>query len=95
LAHERTPLKIRYGRNITIKESISGRINAIQGGSCKTLEGQEKSSFQASEARPGIQDLQAVLDSGLRRNDGVFDFCKRLKVNGYAVLAASPRAVRF
>ena len=35
-------------------------------------------SFRASEARPGIQVFQAILDSGLRRNDGFEDFCKRL-----------------
>ena len=48
------------------------------GGSCKTLESSRKSSFRASEARPGIQDFQAILDSGFRRKDGVTDFCKRL-----------------
>ena len=37
----------------------------------------EKSSFRASIARPGIQDFQAILDSGFRRNDGASGFCKR------------------
>jgi hypothetical protein len=36
-----------------------------------------KSSFRASEARPGIQDFQAMLDSGFRRNDGASDFCNK------------------
>jgi len=39
-------------------------------GFCKTLERKKKLSFRASEARPGIQDFQAILDSGFRRNDG-------------------------
>jgi hypothetical protein len=49
-------------------------------GPCKTLESKRKSSFRASEARPGIQDFQAILDYGFqhRRNDEVTDFCKRL-----------------
>jgi hypothetical protein len=37
-----------------------------------------KLSFRASEARPGIQDIKRILDSGFRRNDGVSDFCRRL-----------------
>ena len=40
-----------------------------KGGSCKTSKSKEKRSFRASEARPGIQDFQAVLDSGFRRNE--------------------------
>ncbi len=36
----------------------------INGASCKTLESKGKWSFRASEARPGIQDFQAILDSG-------------------------------
>jgi len=30
-------------------------------------------SFRASEARPGIQDFQRILDSGFRRNDKISD----------------------
>jgi hypothetical protein len=30
------------------------------------------------EARLGIQDFQAILDSGFRRNDGVSAFCENL-----------------
>jgi hypothetical protein len=41
----------------------------IKGGSCKTLKAVKKSSFRASEARPGIQDFLSILDSGFRRND--------------------------
>ena len=37
-----------------------------------------KSSFRASEARPGIQDFQAILDSGFRRNDEITAFGRRL-----------------
>ncbi len=47
--------------------------------SCKALERKRKSSFRASEARPGIQDFQTILDSGFRRNDGGNGFCKKLK----------------
>ena len=43
-------------------------------------------SFRATPAkaggRPGIQDYQALLDSGFRRNDGLEDFCKSLQVQG-------------
>jgi len=53
----------------------------IMGASCKTLESKRKSSFRASEARPGIQYFRAILDSGFRRNDGVSDFCKKLMDN--------------
>ena len=57
----------------------------INRGSCKTLESSRKSSFRASEARPGIQDFQAILDSGacpgprsgVRPNDGGSNFCRR------------------
>src|SRR3972149_6678305 len=52
--------------------------NKIVWASCKTLESERRSSFRASEARPGIQDFQAILDSGFRRNDGGDDFCKKL-----------------
>ena len=48
------------------------------GAFCPTLGCEMKSSFRASEARPGIQDFQAILDSGFRRNDGLSDFCKNL-----------------
>ena len=51
--------------------------------SCETLKSKRKSSFRASEARPGIQDFRAILDSGFRRNDGISDFCKKLK--GYLI----------
>ena len=40
------------------------------GASCKTFEGKRKSSFRASEARPGVQDFLAILDSGFLLNDG-------------------------
>jgi hypothetical protein len=46
--------------------------------SCKTLESKGKWSFRASEAQPGIQDFQAILASGFRRNDGLSDICKNL-----------------
>jgi len=39
-----------------------------------------RSSFRASEARPGIQNFQVILDSGFRRNDGVSNFCKSLRM---------------
>jgi hypothetical protein len=45
----------------------------------QNLESKGNWSFRASEARPGIQDFQAVLDSGFRRNDGLNEFCKILK----------------
>jgi len=48
------------------------------GASCKTPERKRKSSFRASEARPGIQDFQAILDSGFRKNDRGNDFFKKL-----------------
>jgi hypothetical protein len=58
------------------------------GNACKALESKKKLSFRASEARPGIQDFQAILDSGFRpepslvqgfrRNDGLSDICKNL-----------------
>jgi hypothetical protein len=44
------------------------------GGSCHS--GQAKRDPESSPARSGIQ---RILDSGLRRNDGVSDFCKSLK----------------
>jgi hypothetical protein len=50
-----------------------------KGASCKILERKRKSSSRASEARPGVQFFPSILDSGFRRNDGVSDFCKRLK----------------
>ena len=48
-------------------------------GSVKALENNIRSSFRASEARPGIQDFETILDPGFRRNDGVSDFYKGLK----------------
>ena len=44
----------------------------------QNYESSRKSSFRASEARPGIQDFKSILDSGFRRNDRANDFCKRL-----------------
>jgi hypothetical protein len=44
------------------------------GGSCHP--GQAKRDPESSLAQSGIQ---SILDSGLRRNDGVSDFCKSLK----------------
>jgi hypothetical protein len=44
------------------------------GGSCHS--GQAKRDPESSPARSGIQ---RILDSGLRRNDGVSDFCKSFK----------------
>ena len=38
-------------------------------GSFETFESSRKSSSRASEARPGIQDFQSILDSGFCRND--------------------------
>jgi hypothetical protein len=58
--------------------------------SCKTLESERRSSFRASEARPGIQDFQAILDSGFRRNDGGDDFCKKLPIIPIFHLPAFP-----
>jgi hypothetical protein len=45
----------------------------------QNLESKAKGSFRASEARPGIQDFQAVLDSGFRRDDGLNEIGKVLK----------------
>jgi hypothetical protein len=45
----------------------------------QNLESKAKGSFRASEARPGIQDYQAVLDSSFRRNDGLNEIGKVLK----------------
>ena len=59
-----------------------------KGASCKAFEGKRESSFRASEARPGIQDFQAILDSSFRlntcrekfrRKDGGNGFCKKPK----------------
>jgi hypothetical protein len=44
------------------------------GGSCHSR--QAKRDPESSPAQGGIQ---RILDSGLRRNDGVSDFCKSLK----------------
>ena len=53
---------------------------------CKILESKKNSPFRASGARPDSSPawswIQRVLDSGFRRNDGVFEFCKRLPGNG-------------
>ena len=56
------------------------------GAFCPTLGCGRKASFRASEARPGIQGFQSILDSGacpgLRsgvcRNDEIAAFCRRL-----------------
>jgi hypothetical protein len=65
-------------KNLTFPPKQPGTKKGYTGGSCKTLENKGKSSFRASEARPGIQDFQAILDSGFRRNDRGGDFCKNL-----------------
>jgi len=43
--------------------------------------GQAKRDPESSPARSGIR---AILDSGFRRNDGVSDFCKKLKGNEFS-----------
>jgi len=42
-----------------------------------TLEAAMESSFRASEARPGIQDLLKFLDSGFCRNDETTTLCRK------------------
>ena len=67
--------------------------NDPHGASCITLESEGKSSFRASEARPGIQDFQTILDSvsrsktcrdKFRRNEGVGEFWGNL--HGYPLM---------
>jgi hypothetical protein len=71
----------------------------FDGASCKTPERKKKSSFRASEARPGIQIFQAILDSGFRRDDGRKNFCKKLDdlvINlkkRFSVLPANPGSI--
>jgi hypothetical protein len=48
------------------------------GAFCPTLGCGRKASSRASEARPGIQGFQSILDSGFRRNDEIAAFCRRL-----------------
>jgi len=40
-----------------------------------------QNSFIVIPAKAGIQVLQAFLDPGLRRGDGLVEFCKRLRIN--------------
>jgi hypothetical protein len=42
----------------------------------KSLEVKSSRHSWASEAGPGIQDSQAILDPGFRRDDGIIDICK-------------------
>jgi len=68
-----------------IENHKDGGLNfGLKGASSKTLESERRSSFRASEARPGIQDFQAILDSGFRRNDegDDFDLLEALKADG-------------
>jgi hypothetical protein len=44
------------------------------GGSCHS-----GSRFACPESSPARSGIQRILDSGLRRNDGVSDFCKSLE----------------
>jgi len=52
------------------------------GASCKTPERNEEVVIPGNpgegRGRPGIQDFQAILDSGFRRNDRGNDFFKKL-----------------
>jgi len=48
------------------------------GAFCPTLGCEMKSPFRGSEARPGSQNFQSILDSGFRRNDEITAFGRRL-----------------
>jgi len=73
------PARIETSKGHERGSGREGTILSAKIASCKALERKTKSSFRASEARPGIQDFQTILDSGFRRNDGGNGFFRKLK----------------